>query len=188
MRTGTGWMAGLVAVAMGFVVTGCALGVAGARVSLATPFSKPNFSYDSVGVAQKNDRAAGATFSGAPGTAAKADGETLTGSADQIVQVGGDASNARSTDASLADEQSQAAGRNTGSVTDSGTKTQDKRFTPTVNVGPAGGAQLGLGTGGGAGDPTALTDEQAAALLARLRQAQAKADAAAGAAGGGSGQ
>ena len=45
---------------------GCALGVAGARVSLATPLSKPNFSYDSVGVAQKNDRAEGNVFAAAP--------------------------------------------------------------------------------------------------------------------------
>ena len=152
------------------VLSGCAMGVAGARVSLATPFSKPNFSYDSVGVAQKNDRAAGATFTNADGTAAKADADTLTGSADQIVQVGGDASNARSTDSSLADDQSQAQGRQGGDQTDSGSKTLDQRRTPTVNVGPAGGAQLGVGTAGPA-EPVSLDANDIRRLRAILEAA-----------------
>lgn len=131
-----------VAMLIVLVCGGCAIGLAGARVSLATPFSDPNFSYDSVGVAQKNAHAAGAQFSGPGGTAAQADPDTLAGQADQIVVVGNDASNARSTDTGMADEQSVVGGRETGAVDASGDRRLDRRVTPTVNVGPGGGASV----------------------------------------------
>jgi hypothetical protein len=93
--------------------------------------------------------------------------------------IGQNQSNQRSTDASLADEQSQAVGRESpeSAIDSSSGKTLDKKATPTVNIGPAGGAQIG----NSAGDvPTAadMTDDEAAALLERLREAQAAADAA----------
>jgi len=161
---------GLVAALAG---PGC-LNLGGGRQIVPLPWSYSNFAVDSVATQQKNAKANGATFAGTD------PGARPTG--DQVITTGQNVSNARSTDASLADEQSQAGGRETGSMVDSGTKTLDKRVTPTVNIGPAGGAQLGTGTAGGSApatmDPAILTDEQAAALLKRLQEAQAKADAA----------
>jgi hypothetical protein len=157
-------MVGLILVALGSV--GC-LNLGGGRQIVPLPWSYSNFAVDSVATQQKNAQANGAEFAGTD------PGARPTG--DQVITTGQNVSNARSTDASLADEQSQAVGQQSpGSAIDSSTgKTLDKKQTPTLNVGPAGGAQVGLGAATSA-DPAALTDAQAAALLARLRAAEAK--------------
>jgi hypothetical protein len=143
----------LCAVICAALMTGC-MNLGGGRQVVALPWSAPNLAMDSQGVAQKNDDAAGATFAGTGGPAAQADPDTLTGQADMIVQVGGDAGMSRSTDASLADDQSQAQGQQSGDQTDAGQKTQDRRVTPTVNVGPGGGAAVDVQREGGDTQPT----------------------------------
>ena len=157
--------------------SGC-LNLGGGRQLVTLPWSYPAVAMDATGTQTKNGKAAGAQFTGS--------GPAIPATGDQVMTIGANQSNQRSTDASLADEQSQAVGQQSpGSAIDSSQgKTLDKRATPTVNVGPAGGAQLGTGTAGGAAqpaavDPAALTDAQAAALLVKLREAQAKLDAAA---------
>ena len=169
-------MVGLVLCAVG-LTTGC-LNLGGGRQMVTLPWSYPAVAMDSTGSQMKNGKAAGAQ-----GLANQA-GAFPTG--DQVMTIGNDQRNQRSTDASLAGEGSQAAGQQSpGGGVLSGTQSVDRRVTPTVNVGPAGGAQLGTGTAGGATpaattvDPAAMTDAQAAALLERLRKAQAAVDAAA---------
>ncbi len=154
-------------------LAGCALGIAGARVQLATPFSKPNTSYDSVGVAQKNDRAAGATFTAPGGTAAQADPDTMAGQADQIVQVGGDASNARSTDTGLAKDQSVVAGRETGEVDASGTRERSPGIAIPVAAGATPTATATATPGGGltATDMDAISTAAAAKVIEALKAA-----------------
>lgn len=134
---------------------GC-MNLGGGRQAISLPFSAPNFALDSLGVAQKNDKAAGAQFQGSGGPAAQADPDTIAGQADQIVQVGGDASLARSTDAQLADKQAAATGRDTGQVDVSGPRTQDRRLTPTVNVGPGGGAAVDVQNDNGRPEATSI--------------------------------
>jgi len=165
-------LAGLVAVGVGGA--GC-LNLGGGRQLVTLPWSYPAVAMDATGSQIKNGAQAGAQFAG--------EGPSVPTTGDQVMTIGQNQSNQRSTDASLADEQSQAVGQQSpGSAIDSSTgKTLDKKATPTVNIGPAGGAQIG----NAAGDvPTAvpaaadLTDAEAAALLKRLREAQAAADAA----------
>ena len=115
---------------------GCAFGVAGARVSLATPFSRPNFAYDSVGANQKNS-ASGAVLPGkvakTPAAAADADTES-GGAADQLVIIGNDASNARSTDTGLSAKQGAAAGKGTVSAPGSRNSADTKKISPQLSI------------------------------------------------------
>jgi len=166
-------MCGLILAALGS--TGC-LNLGGGRQLVTLPWSYPAVAMDATGTQTKNGKAAGAQgLSAVPGN-------FPTG--DQVMTIGQNQSNQRSTDASLADDGSQSAGQQSpGGAVLSGTQTTDRRVTPTVNIGPAGGAQLGTGSAGGAAqpaavDPTTMTDAQAAALLKRLQAAQAAEDAA----------
>ena len=158
-------------------LSGC-LNLGGGRQMVTLPWSYPAVAMDASGSQLKNGQAAGAQ-----GLTTAASAVYPTG--DQVMWTGANLSNHRSTDSALADDQGAAGGGGAGSGVLSGNPVADRRVTPTVNIGPAGGAQLGPGTGGGAApaavvDPATLTDDQAAALLKRLQAAQAKADAAAG--------
>lgn len=133
-------------VAIAMVMSGCAFNVAiaGGRALGDAPMAKSPKNLDSTDVQQLHDTD-GLTPGQADLAADVAQGEgntTRAGGANQIMQVGGNAANARSTDTSMAEEQSTAAGRETGSVDASGDRTQDRSLNPAVNVGPAGGASV----------------------------------------------
>jgi len=124
-----------------FIVGGCAVGIAGARVSMPMPGSRPVLVYDSTGVNAKNGTDNGAQLGkgglGDPGTST--DG-TRQGIADQAITAGGDLANARSTDTGLAKGQSVVGGRETGEVNAAGPRDQDKSLKIPVNVSPGSGA------------------------------------------------
>ena len=82
-------------------LTGCALGLAGARTVTVMPWGQPVLVFDSVGVQGKHGK------SGAGALVQGEDNGTLP-SGDMVMSIGQNANNARSTDATLADEQSQA--------------------------------------------------------------------------------
>ena len=118
------------------LANGCAFGVAGARVSLATPFSRPNFTYDSVGTTQKNS-ASGAVLPAKAGKtpAATADADTQSGgAADQVVVIVNDASNARSTDTGLSAKQGAAAGKGSISAEGARDSADTKTISPSLSV------------------------------------------------------
>ena len=116
---------------LGLINVGC-VNLGGGRQAISLPFSAPNFAMDSQAVQQKNDDAAGAQFSGTG----------LNPVADQQINIGNDAANSRSTDASLAAKQSNAQGRESGNIQADGPRTLDDSAKLPVNVGPGGGANL----------------------------------------------
>ena len=80
------------------MLTGCAIGLGGGRATFTMPFGDPITVEGSTAVAAKHGTSNGAILpQNADGTAAKA-GETLSGTADQIVQAGGDIRTDKATD------------------------------------------------------------------------------------------
>ena len=138
-----------VAVAAVVGLTGCAVGLAGVRVGVATPFSNPNYTFDSLGVNNKNSKAGGATFAGVgsagESAAATADGTKTGAAADQIIQVGSDASNTRATDTGMAKEGSTAGGSVGGDQNPSQNYDKKDSREYNANVGPGSGTDVQTG-------------------------------------------
>lgn len=98
----------LIAILWG-MVSGCVMGVAGARVNVPLPGSRQNMAMDSVNSQGSQGASEGQQVDG---EAAVEDGERRARGAHQVM-VSGDATNARSTDTGMADEASTVAGRET---------------------------------------------------------------------------
>jgi hypothetical protein len=143
--------------------TGC-LNLGGGRQVVVLPMGASPMAFDSVGVAMKSGKAAGATLGkgAGSGNAAEADADTKTGGlADQIVQVGGDASNSRSVDAAMADDQSQTTKpRDVHGNVDPDSAPKDSK-TKTIQASIAPGGVAGGKAAGASESPDAQQNEDA---------------------------
>jgi hypothetical protein len=100
MRSKTNpWMMMAVMALMVVMLNGCAIGIGGGRATFTMPFGDPITVEGSTAVAAKHGKTNGAVLpQNATGTAAKADADTLGGTADQIVMAGGNISTDKATD------------------------------------------------------------------------------------------
>lgn len=149
------------------LVVGC-LNLGGGRQVVPLPWSQPVISMDGTGVQQKAGRAAGAQMQPGSGGGSEASG-------DQVITVGQSLTSQRSTDASLADEASQASGRESpGGAADSsiGKEIKGPSISGSASVAPGGVAITAPApTGSGpapasAADIAALEEDVAAAQQA----------------------
>lgn len=128
------------------VSQGC-MNVGGGRQVVPLPFSQPAIVMDGTAVNQKSGKASGAQMQpdGTPGNMP---------AGDQVVSAGTYITSQRSTDASLADEQAQASGRESpGSAVDNSTDKKLEKAGPTINAAPGSGASVQAGVPAGGEEP-----------------------------------
>jgi len=150
------------------MLTGC-LNLGGGRQVVPLPWSQPAIVMDGTGVQMKAGRASGAVL--------PPDGSgSGTARADQYINVSGDLTSQRSTDASLADEASQASGRESpGGATDSSTgkEIRGPSLSGSASVAPGG---VAITAPAPAASTTAPVVEDIAALEDAIGAAQQAVD------------